>query len=215
MIYPYILANQTISPIFPNLSSIPRLDSLENNSPLLEYIDKYHPEILDQHLPNTHWGIGRYLEDRKKFHEILDNTSMIEEGRFFHTGIDINVPVKTAVHAPLSGQVVISEYEEEIGHYGGKVVLKHNINDQNIYTLYGHLNKDKLPKLEATIKQSESFAEIGDYNSNGNYFHHLHFQVITQEGFEQKWYNKGYCTLQDIPKLKDLCPDPSFLFKFS
>ena len=113
----------------------------------------------------TNWSVSGYLENRsailREFPEIL------AEKRVFHLGVDLNLPCGAALHTPHDCEVVLSEYEDGPGHYGGMVVLK--VTDKEpFYMLFGHLNPDTLPALGTKIKKGEPFARIGDMTQNGN-----------------------------------------------
>ena len=139
---------------------------------------------------------------------------MVAENRIYHLGVDVTGPLGTDVYAPLPGEVVQSYYEEGDGNYGALIVLKHNINDCTFYSLYGHLNRSILPKVGTKVNKGEKFAKIGDFNENGNWFHHVHLQVFTEKGYNDGWVSKGYCSGKDLPRISKLCPNPIFLLRF-
>ncbi|MDR0423839.1 MAG: peptidoglycan DD-metalloendopeptidase family protein [Rickettsiales bacterium] len=155
-------------------------------------------------------GYAGYLENRSKS---LIQTYIYKESRVIHLGIDLFVPTDTNLYAPLDGEVVISEIEKQDGGYGGFVVMKHNINNVVFYTLYGHLKRDYLPKLNSYLKKGDKFASIGNIEENGRWAPHLHLQVFTEKGFGDEWLRKGYCTVEQVGDMYDICPNPFFLVK--
>ena len=139
---------------------------------------------------------------------------MVVDQRFIHLGLDVIVGLGTPLHAPLSATVADSGYEEGEGNYGGWVLLKHaNPHFETFYSLYGHLCKSRLPHAGQDVAAGAVFAEIGDFNENGNWFYHTHMQVVTQRGLDQGYLSKGYCSQADLSRINDLCPSPIPLFK--
>jgi hypothetical protein len=168
-------------------------------------------EIFDVIKNNkTQIGYSGYLENRSK---TLINTYIYKEGRIFHLGIDLFVFAGTNLYAPIDGEVVVSEIEEQDGGYGGFVVLKHNINKVIFYTLYGHLKRNNLPKLNSFLKKGEKFASVGIIEENGKWAPHVHLQVFTEKGFKSDWLRKGYCSLQDLENMYKICPNPFFMVR--
>ena len=155
----------------------------------------------------TRWSVSGYLENRAT---ILRNyPQMVIEGRFYHLGIDINVPCGTKLFAPYDCEVVVSDYEEGQGNYGGLTVLKCGIQSAGmVYLLFGHLNPEKLPCVGARLAQGMEFAQIGDMTQNGNWFYHTHLQVLTQKAFDEGWVSKGYCRESELVFIDEYCPNP-------
>ena len=93
-------------------------------------------------------------------------------------------------------------------------MLAHDSNEfETFYSLYGHLNREKLPAKNTLIPAGQVFAYIGDYHENGNWFYHTHIQVITRQGLDAGYLSKGYCTAADLAVMDGLCPSPLSLFK--
>ena len=83
------------------------------------------------------WGIGKYLEERENI--LRGSINIINEKRIYHLGLDIIVPYNSVVFCPLDGYVYKLGKETQKGNYGGYLVLKHQVNNQAFYSLYGHL----------------------------------------------------------------------------
>ena len=118
------------------------------------------------------------------------------------------------MYAPLEAIVDDCGYEEGQGNYGGYMLLKHGGDFEPFYSLYGHLNPDSLVAKGTVLKRGESFAKIGDYDHNGNWFPHLHLQILNGRGYEEGYRSKGYCTAEDLPNIKYFCPSPVPLFRY-
>jgi hypothetical protein len=217
--FPYLLYNQDLAhaPLFKDLPGDPYVADLSAANPLLDRIDvrdqKAYQKLLDEAMhPDYRWGFSGYLENRKSL--LRDCPQMVEEGRFFHLGLDIIVPKGTAVCAPLDAAVAETGYEEGEGNYGGFVLLRHEERRfETFYSFYGHLDPDRLPPPAAPLSAGDPFAFIGDFQQNGNWFYHTHLQVITERGLDAGYLSKGYCAAGDLAEINDLCPSPVPLFR--
>jgi hypothetical protein len=214
--YPFNLLDQDIYPILGNqFKGLPLYLDWSSNSKLLdmgstkETDDYIQNTLLKQN--NRTWSVGGYLEEREKM--LSAYPQYVRENRIYHMGLDINVPAKTKLYAPLDGEIVISDYEEEEGSYGALTVLKHNVNNVVFYSLFGHLNKSLLPKVGTKFKKGDVFEEVGDFQDNGNWEPHTHLQVFTELGYKNEWIHRGYCRGEDLKIMRDICPNPIFLLK--
>jgi len=216
--YPFLLYSPeiTLHPVFTDLSGTPYLADLSAGSALLKGLTPRDQTELQRRLEAEmrsafQWGLSPYLERRDTL--LRDCPQMVAEKRFIHLGLDVIVPLATALHAPLEAVVAESGYEEGEGNYGGYVLLKHAIPGcDTFYSFYGHLCRDRLPAVGRRFPAGASFAEIGDFHENGNWFHHTHIQVITPKGLDMGYATKGYCSASDMAGMNDLCPSPIPLF---
>jgi murein DD-endopeptidase MepM/ murein hydrolase activator NlpD len=86
----------------------------------------------------------------------------------FHSGVDIDAPIGTPVHAAADGIVYAAEYN---GRYGRCVVIDHG---NGMRTWYGHLSSfEVIPGQE--VRRGEVIAHSG--NSGRVTGPHLHFEV--------------------------------------
>jgi hypothetical protein len=218
MKYPYFLYDRCIdhAPVFKGLTGMPFVADMSGSNPVLNEIDvrdqKGFQAMLEKQMaPRFSWGVAGYLEYRDSL--LRDCPQMVSEGRFFHLGLDVIVPLGTSVHAPLNSIVAETGYEEGEGNYGGYALLKHEDGEfEPFYSFYGHLGRDALPETGRHLKAGQAFAQIGDFHENGNWFYHTHIQIITMEGFRQGYVSKGYCSVQTLGKIDGLCPSPVPLF---
>lgn len=218
MKYPYMVYSDKveISPVFKGLSGDPLVVDLSQGSKVFDEVDIHDQQAfqrwLDQAMGDRYsWGLSAYLENRETI--LCQYPQMKEDARYFHLGLDIIVPLATPLYAPLDAVVQESDYEEGEGNYGGNVLLRHDSpHFETFYSLYGHLNREKLPEPGALIKAGDPFAWIGDFHENGNWFYHTHLQVITQKGLDEGWISKGYCTAEDLAAMESICPSPLALF---
>lgn len=84
------------------------------------------------------------------------------------------------MHALFDGEVVCAVNDAGNKEYGGLVILKHNAEDFEFFTLYGHNTVKSTTKhqIGAIIKKGEEVAELANYPENGNWAPHLHFQIM-------------------------------------
>ena len=219
MRYPYLLYSPKIThcPVFTGLAGEPYLADLSSGSPLLKGLaardQKGLQRVLQNRMGHTYrWGLAPYLERRDTL--LGDCPQMVAEKRFIHLGLDVIVPLGTPLHAPLDAEVAESGYESGEGNYGGYVLLKHaRAHCETFYSFYGHLRRNRLPAAGQTLPAGEPFAVIGDFDENGNWFHHTHIQVITPRALDLGYAAKGYCRSEDLAVMNDLCPSPIPLFK--
>lgn len=219
MKYPYIDYSEKIKvqPIFKGLTGDPLVVDMSVGSKVFDEVDVLDQRAfqawLDKTMKNRHsWGLASYLEDRETI--LSQYPQMQEEQRYYHLGLDIIVFLGTPLHAPLDAQVKESSYEAGEGNYGGNVLLVHESPCfETFYSLYGHLNREKLPAVGEKFKAGDRFALIGDVHENGNWFYHTHLQVITQKGYDAGWVSKGYCAEKDLAVMDSICPSPLSLFK--
>ncbi len=160
--------------------------------------------------------IGGYSEMREMYRRsvlfdtnLADNASLIEEPRSLHLGVDIWGPVDTEVYAPLGGMVHGFAYNNHYGDYGATIILQHQIDMFNFYTLYGHLALKDLGNIRSGqfITRGENFAHFGGPGENGNWPPHLHFQLIIDIGQWEGDY-PGVCKPSEAEFYLNNCPNP-------
>ncbi len=159
---------------------------------------------------------GGYLEPRPLYtslaYDKIGNSG--REKRTIHLGIDYWLPAQTPVHTIFDSEVVIAVNDAGNKEYGGLVVLKHNINDLEFYTLYGHLSVASATKHSVgdILKAGDQIGSLGHYPENGHWAPHLHFQVMLSM-LDYKVDFPGVAYLNQIDVWKGICPDPNTLFK--
>lgn len=86
----------------------------------------------------------------------------------YHTGLDISVPVGTAVVAAADGKVTFAGF---VGDYGYNVQIQHT---GGLLTLYGHLSRP-LVRVGQQVSQGQVIALSG--NSGISTGPHLHYEI--------------------------------------
>ncbi len=125
--------------------------------------------------PETVFCIGKYDELRPGMY----NSEIFGGERFLHVGIDIGGPVGTPCMAFMDGEVSHFGYNPEPGDYGNVIITKHCIGGANLWALFGHLNSKSLEGkfVGQRVTAGEVIAWFGDFEENGGWEPHLHFQL--------------------------------------
>ncbi|WP_291868993.1 aminotransferase class III-fold pyridoxal phosphate-dependent enzyme [Maribacter sp.] len=159
---------------------------------------------------------GGYLEPRPLYtsnaYDKIGNSG--KESRTIHLGIDYWLPENTPVHALFDGEIIAAVNDAGNKEYGGLVILKHQANDFEFYTLYGHLSVASATKHKVSdiIKKGDKIGELGNSKENGNWVTHLHFQVMLSL-LDYKKDFPGVAYNNQIEVWKSICPNPNLLFK--
>lgn len=158
-------------------------------------------------------AFGGYLENRNIYQRSLYfNKANAEQERHIHLGVDLWIQSNKPIFAPLSGIIHSFKNNTNHGDYGPTIILKHQFDTMEFYTLYGHLSLESLSNLKVGVKvaQGEQIATLGTAEVNGDYPPHLHFQVIKDvQGFEGDY--PGVCSKKDLKFYSTNCPDPNLL----
>ncbi|MFT3910100.1 MAG: peptidoglycan DD-metalloendopeptidase family protein [Ferruginibacter sp.] len=114
--------------------------------------------------------IGGYKENREMYRRsnlfdknVSEDVVIKDEPRSLHLGIDIWAAAGTKVFAPLGGMIHSFAYNNNFGDYGATIILQHQLNTINFYTLYGHLSLKDLEekRVGQFITRGENFAHFG------------------------------------------------------
>jgi murein DD-endopeptidase MepM/ murein hydrolase activator NlpD len=152
-------------------------------------------------------AVGGYLEDRNMYKdtELFQN----DEQRSIHIGVDVFMPAGIALYAPLDGEVHSFANRRLSGDYGPVIILRHQLGDTVLHSLYGHLAESSLGNLSAgkKVARGEKIAAIGPRPVNGNWPPHLHFQIIhDMQGYQGDY--PGVVRPAELEFFKQNCPDP-------
>ena len=160
------------------------------------------------------FGIGGYNELRGLYErsKVFDALSSGDEPRRLHLGIDIWGEAGTKVHAPLGGIVHSTGFNNNFGDYGATLILQHQLDSVNFYTLYGHLSKDDIAKVTEFqyIVRGHVIGHFGKPEENGHWPPHLHFQIIKDVRLWKGDY-PGVCKYSEHKKYLANCPDPDLI----
>ncbi len=116
------------------------------------------------------YSYGGYLEDRS----VLWRGHYHNKDAFCHLGIDYNVPTKSLVHLPEKGKLILAEQDpDQQGGWGGRSIFKirnHYVIFAHMYRLHGLVGSE--------FDAGEPIGEVAPLECNGNWFPHLHVQVM-------------------------------------
>ena len=161
-------------------------------------------------------AFGGYNEVRKLYQRSQLFNKNVDEflNRNIHIGLDIWTAEGTDVLAVLDGEIHSFQDNANFGDYGPTIILKHTIEDEQFYSLYGHLSRKSLENLQVgqKVKAQEKIAELGAAEENGDYAPHLHFQII-KDLQENKGDYPGVASKKDLDFYLENCPDPNLLLK--
>jgi len=189
--------------------------NLSKNNPRLSLgtINELQAEINRAfHETNAAFLFGGYGEDRNLYSgSVLFNQPEME-ARTIHLGVDIWGPAGTAVFAPLGGVVHSFALNDNPGDYGPAIILEHQLDANNFYTLYGHLSTADLGKIRVGqfINRGEHIGHFGLISENGGYPPHLHFQIILDLGTAFGDF-PGVCSISEKDGWMENCPDPELM----
>lgn len=159
-------------------------------------------------------GVGGYLEQRKLYQRgsIFNNDA---DPRNIHLGIDLWIKAGTNVYCPFDGEVFSLKNNEGTGDYGPTIILKHQLDGCEFYTLYGHLSTHSIWTINTGdhFSTGDKLCEIGNYPINGDWSPHLHFQILTNlDDFNDGDY-PAVCTQANLAKFSMYCPNPNLMLQ--
>lgn len=118
---------------------------------------------------------------------------------FTHHGIDLIMPKWTPIQSFSKGYVEAAEFANGYGNY---VVVKSNIDWENLFFCYEHLDSIKVEKWEEVEKWDIIWTCWNTWNSS---WYHLHFQID-----KDNWTFHPYWSSweDDVKKTLENCIDP-------
>jgi 4-aminobutyrate aminotransferase-like enzyme/Ser/Thr protein kinase RdoA (MazF antagonist) len=136
----------------------------------------------------------------------------LDETRTIHVAIDLTLPAGAPIYAPFDGIVHGFENATDRLDYGPVIVLKHDADGVPFYTLYGHLSAESLHGLSIgkPIKRGERFAALGAAPVNGDWWPHVHFQIIT-DMLDIPCNFNGSALASQRAVWKSISPDPNLV----
>ncbi len=136
----------------------------------------------------------------------------LDETRTIHVAIDLTLPAGAPVYAPLDGEVYGFENATDRLDYGPVIVLKHDADGVPFYTLYGHLSRESLDGLYPGkhIAKGERLGWLGAPPINGDWWPHVHFQIIT-DMLDIPCNFNGSALASQRAVWKSISPDPNLI----
>ena len=178
-------------------------------NPLLEpticqaFIDACHRNL------GVDFSYGGYLENRST---LWRGSYLDQDQRYIHLGVDFNVPAGTsvAINQPATIIRIDNDYPEEHG-WGTRVVIQEP--GTNVVMLYAHLDQQLNVAVGDKLETGSIIGRVGLPPYNGDWFPHLHVQVIDLNHYHALLENSlqdldGYGRPEELDSLKKLFPDP-------
>ncbi len=193
--------------------SIHNPDFESRNVTTYEGLDAYVQEVLTKQRAKV--GYGGYAEHRIFYQQSPLFNDGKAKPRCIHLGMDLWQAAGTPVYAPLDAQVHSFAYNDGVLDYGATIILRHELENLALYTLYGHLSRASLEGLTTgkAIARGEPFATFGTRHENGGWVPHLHFQLMLDMESKTGDY-PGVATKSDAARYLENCPDPMVFFSF-
>jgi murein DD-endopeptidase MepM/ murein hydrolase activator NlpD len=164
---------------------------------------------------NCSYGIGGYMEHRTIYTRSA-HFDTGDEPRRLHLGVDIWATAETPVYAPMTGIVHSFRHNNNHGDYGPTIILQHNLDGLELYSLYGHLSRKDIGGLYAGMKieKGQQLGAFGNQDENGHWPPHLHFQLMfDMEGLVGDY--PGVAKYSEKEKWLKNIPDPNLVLQFS
>ena len=189
-------------------SSLIASDSAGNDAAEL---DRRVQRVLAEHGATI--GAGGYNEARLIYNWL--NEPRAAEPRTIHIGLDLSLAAGSPLYAPLDGVVHGFENADSYHDYGPVIVLRHRTGGTDpieFFTLYGHLTRDSLTRLTIgkKIAKGTEFARVGSAPTNGNWWAHVHVQLIT-DMLDVPCNVNGAVRASQRTVWHSICPDPNVL----
>jgi peptidoglycan LD-endopeptidase LytH len=161
------------------------------------------------------FGIGGYMEQRAIYRRSEVFATDEADFRNIHLGIDVWTEAGTPVYAPYSGKIHSFQDNAGFGNYGPTIILEHDLDGTQLFSLYGHLAMTDLKGLQIgqEIQKGEAFCHVGPYPENGDWPPHLHFQLMWDMMGNQGDF-PGVASKKDLEHYQKICPDPNFILRF-
>lgn len=161
-------------------------------------------------------AFGGYQEVRNLYKRSSVFNDDNQEERNIHIGLDLWINESATIHAALDGVIHSFQENTALGDYGPTIILQHEIEAVQFYTLYGHLSQESLldKKVGDVVNQGDKIARLGMPPINGDYAPHLHFQIIMDIENKRGDY-PGVCSEKKLDFYHKNCPDPNWLLKIN
>src|SRR5690606_29910299 len=93
-------------------------------------------------------AFGGYNETRNIYQRSAHfNNQNSDNERNIHLGVDLWLAANSPVFTPLVAEVHSFKNNTNYGDYGPTIILKHEVNTIEFYTLYGHLSLSSIENL--------------------------------------------------------------------
>lgn len=169
--------------------------------------EEFDRDSINAFIQSGGWAVGGYLEKRA----IMYDAPRYADGRNIHMGVDIWAAPGEPAYAVLPGVIAYSTFQNDEGNYGGTIILKHIVEGQELYALYGHLSKKSLGShiVGQKLKAGTVVGWLGDETENGNWPPHLHYQLCIEDPGVADM--PGVIAKKNLIRARERYPDPRIL----
>jgi murein DD-endopeptidase MepM/ murein hydrolase activator NlpD len=116
-------------------------------------------------------SFGGWFEDRST----LWRGHYMPPGSAYHLGVDFSVPERSRVYSPTEGTVIETWHDvDRVGGWGGRIVIQIK---QRLFLILAHFGKIHVHSGK-NVTVGHLLGTVGGANENGNWFPHLHAQVV-------------------------------------
>lgn len=160
------------------------------------------------------FGIGGYMENRAIYRRSEVFATESADFRNIHLGVDIWSEAGTPIFAPYAGKIHSFQDNVGFGNYGPTIILEHQLEGKKLYSLYGHLFRKDLEKLQVgkEFQAGDLLCHVGPFPENGDWPPHLHFQLMWD--LDGNWGDyPGVAAEKDLDFYKKNCPDPNLILR--
>jgi len=117
------------------------------------------------------YSYGGWFEDRA----ILWGGHYLMPGNSFHLAIDFNVPQRSRVYSPTDGKVIEVWHDPDTyGGWGGRIVIEFK---PRVHLILAHFGTICVSE-GSNIRRGQFLGNVGNSGNNGNWFPHLHAQIV-------------------------------------
>lgn len=180
---------------------------MPNEYEVFHLTEGFDRESVTDFINSGSWAVGGYLEKRM----IMYLAPQYKNRRNIHMGVDIWAPAGEPVYAAMNGTITYTANHNQEGNYGGTIVLKHTIEGQDLFALYGHLSLKSLEKFKPgkEMQAGDLVGWVGNESENGNWPPHLHYQLSIED--PGKADMPGVVSQEDLKEARKTYPDPRIL----
>lgn len=173
----------------------------------MDLTDGYDASTLVEFVTSGRWAIGGYLEKRKNMY----TAPQYENRRDIHMGVDIWAAAHEPVFAPVQGYLAYKAFHDQPGNYGGTIVVQHNVGQEYVYALYGHLSESSVTAavIGQHLEAGELVGRLGEWHENGNWPPHLHLELSVKD--PGKADMPGVVSNKELIEAKKRHPNPKLL----
>lgn len=185
-----------------------------NFAPVMHYPDPEQLYVLDlskgydpEFIRSKKWAIGKYNEKRTGMY----TADQYKGKRNIHMGIDIWTEAGAPVFSFYEGRIAYMKDHRQGGNYGPMLILRYQLDETELFALYGHLDRPSLEKFRIgdRVESGQKIAHLGEKEVNGGWAPHLHFQLSVQDPGQPDM--PGVVAEDEREKALALYPDPQLI----